>query len=63
MKLLKLKQGMGDVHAYAHHILHLALRITANPVHDHTLITVFIKGLADGPFRNHLFLLELNTLE
>ena len=26
-------------------------------------MTVFMQGLADGPVRNHLFRLELNTLE
>ena len=48
-ELLKLKQGKRDVHAYAQHIQHLASCITANPVNEHTLITVFMQGLADGP--------------
>ena len=51
------------MHAYAQHIRLLASSIVANPVHEHTLITVFIQGLADGPVRNHLFRLELDKLE
>ena len=62
-ELLKLKQGKHDVHAYAHHIRLLASCITANPFHEHTLITVFMKGLADGPVKTNLFCLELDTLE
>ena len=62
-ELLKLKQGKRDVHAYAQHIRLLASSIVANPVHEHTLITVFMQRLADGPVRNHLFRLELDTLE
>ena len=62
-ELLKLKQGKRDVHAYAQHIRLLASCITANPVHEHTLITVFMQGLADGPVKTHLFRLELETLE
>ena len=62
-ELLKLKKGKRDVHAYAQHIRLLASSITANPVHEHTLITVFMQGLAEGPVRSHLFRLELNTLE
>ena len=62
-ELLKLKQGKRDVHAYAQHIRLLASCITANPVHEHTLITVFMQGLADGPVKTHLFRLELDTLE
>ena len=62
-ELLKLKQGKRDVHAYAQHIRLLASSIVANSVHEHTLITVFMQGLVDGPVRNHLFRLELDTLE
>ena len=62
-ELLKLKQGKRDVHAYAQHIRLLASSVIANPVHEHTLITVFVQGLVDGPVRNHLFRLELDTLE
>ena len=62
-ELLKIKQGKRDVHAYAQQIRLLASIITTNPVHEHTLITVFTQGLADGTVRNHLFRLELNTLE
>ena len=62
-ELLKLKQGKRDVHAYAQQIRLLASSIVANPVHEHTLITVFMQGLADEPVRDHLFRLELNTLE
>ena len=62
-EILKLKQGKRDVHAYAQHIRLLASCITANPVHEHTLITVFMQGLADGPVKTHMFRLELDTLE
>ena len=62
-ELLKLKHGKRDVHAYAQHIRLLASSIIANPVHEHTLITVFMQGLVNGPIRNHLFRLELDTLE
>ena len=54
-ELLKLKQGKCDVHAYAQHIHLLASCTTANPVHEHTLITVFMQGIADGPVKIHLF--------
>ena len=56
-EILKLKRGKLDVHAYAQHIRLLASIITASPVHTHTLITVFMKGLADRTVRNHLFCL------
>ena len=49
--------------AYAQHIRLLASCITINLVHKHTLITVFMQGLADGPVETHLFRLELDTLE
>ena len=62
-ELLKLKQGMRDVHAYAQPIRLLASSITSIPVHERTLITVFMQGLADGPVRDRLFCLELETLE
>ena len=54
-ELLKLKQGKRDVHAYTQHIRLLASSIIPNPVHEHTLITVFMQGIVDGPARNHLF--------
>ena len=62
-ELLKLKQGKSDVYTYAQNIRLLASSIVANPVHEHTLITAFMQGLVDGPVRNHLFRLELDTLE
>ena len=62
-ELLKLKQGKRDVHAYTQRIRLLASSITTNPVREHTLITVFMQGLAEGPVRNHPFRLELNTLQ
>ena len=61
-ELLKLKQDKRDVHAYAQQIRLLSSRITTNPVHEHTLITMFMQRLAEGPIRNHLFRLELNNL-
>ena len=51
------------MHAYAQHIRLLASSVIANPVHEHTLITVFMQGLVDGSVRNHLFILELDKLE
>ena len=62
-ELLKLKQDKRDVHTYTQHIRLLASSIVANPVHEHTLITVFMQDLVDGPARNHLFRLDLDTLE
>ena len=62
-ELLKLKQGKHDVHAYAQHIRLLVSCITNNPDQEHTLITVFMQGLTDGPIKTHLFRLELDTLE
>uniref|UniRef100_A0AAV1UJV4 CCHC-type domain-containing protein n=1 Tax=Peronospora matthiolae TaxID=2874970 RepID=A0AAV1UJV4_9STRA len=62
-ELLKLKQGKRDVHAYAQHIRHLTSCISSNPVDEHTLVSVFMQGLADGPVKTHLFWLELDSLE
>uniref|UniRef100_A0AAV1VCS0 CCHC-type domain-containing protein n=2 Tax=Peronospora matthiolae TaxID=2874970 RepID=A0AAV1VCS0_9STRA len=62
-ELLKLKQGKRDVHAYAQHIRHLTSCISFNPVDEHTLVSVFMQGLADGPVKTHLFRLELDSLE
>ena len=62
-ELLKLKQGKRAVHAYAQRIRLIASCITNNPVHEQTLITVFMQGLTDGPLKTHLFRLELDTLE
>ena len=42
-ELLKLEQGKRDVHAYARYIRRLESSITANPAHEHTLITVFMQ--------------------
>uniref|UniRef100_A0AAV1TCG7 CCHC-type domain-containing protein n=1 Tax=Peronospora matthiolae TaxID=2874970 RepID=A0AAV1TCG7_9STRA len=62
-ELLKLRQGKRDVHAYAQHIRHLTSCISSNPVDEHTLVYVFMQGLADGPIKTHLFRLELDSLE
>ena len=35
----------------------------AKPIDDQTQVTVFIKGLMNGPVKTHLFLLELDTLD
>ena len=51
------------MHAYTQHIRLLLSSVTANPVHEHKLIDVFIQELADGPVRNHLFRLEFVTLK
>uniref|UniRef100_A0AAV1T6I4 Retrotransposon gag domain-containing protein n=1 Tax=Peronospora matthiolae TaxID=2874970 RepID=A0AAV1T6I4_9STRA len=61
-ELLKLRQGKRDVHAYAQHIRHLTSCISSNPVDEHTLVSVFLQGLADGPVKTHLFRLELDSL-
>uniref|UniRef100_A0AAV1UR59 CCHC-type domain-containing protein n=1 Tax=Peronospora matthiolae TaxID=2874970 RepID=A0AAV1UR59_9STRA len=52
-ELLKLKQGKRDVHAYAQHIRHLTSCISSNPVDEHTFVSVFMQGLADGPTSYH----------
>uniref|UniRef100_A0AAV1TN22 CCHC-type domain-containing protein n=1 Tax=Peronospora matthiolae TaxID=2874970 RepID=A0AAV1TN22_9STRA len=62
-ELLKLKQGKRDVHAYAQHIRHLTSCISSNPVDEHTLVSVFMQGLADGSVKTHRFRLELYSLE
>uniref|UniRef100_A0AAV1TWJ0 CCHC-type domain-containing protein n=1 Tax=Peronospora matthiolae TaxID=2874970 RepID=A0AAV1TWJ0_9STRA len=62
-ELLKLKQSKRDVHAYAQHIRHLTSCISSNPINEHTLVSVFMQGLADGPVKTHLFRLELDSLE
>ena len=62
-ELLKLKQGKRDVYADAQHIRLLASCITNNPIHEHTLNTVFMQSLSDGNVKTHLFRLELDTLE
>ena len=62
-ELLKLNPGNPDVHAYVQHIRLLASCITANQVHEHTLITVLMQVLADGPVKTHLFCLEPDTLK
>uniref|UniRef100_A0AAV1VFG1 CCHC-type domain-containing protein n=1 Tax=Peronospora matthiolae TaxID=2874970 RepID=A0AAV1VFG1_9STRA len=62
-ELLRLKQGKRDVHAYAQHIRHLTSCKSSNPVDEHTLVSVFMQGLADGPVKTHLFRLELDSLE
>uniref|UniRef100_A0AAV1U9W9 Retrotransposon gag domain-containing protein n=1 Tax=Peronospora matthiolae TaxID=2874970 RepID=A0AAV1U9W9_9STRA len=62
-ELLKLKQGKRDVHAYAQHIRHLTSCISSNPVDEHTLVSLFMQGLADGPVKTHLFRLELDSPE
>uniref|UniRef100_A0AAV1TZB2 CCHC-type domain-containing protein n=1 Tax=Peronospora matthiolae TaxID=2874970 RepID=A0AAV1TZB2_9STRA len=62
-ELLKLRQGKRDVHAYAQHIRHLTSCINSNPVDEHTLVSVFMQGLADGPVKTHLFRLELDSIE
>ena len=62
-ELQKFKQGKRDVHAYAQHVGLFASSIITNSVHEHTLMTVFMQGIGDGPVRNHLFRFELNTLE
>ena len=53
-ELLKLKQGERDVHAYSKHIRLLASSITANSVHEHKLITVFMQGITVPPVRINL---------
>ena len=62
-ELLKIKQGKRDVHAYAQHIRYLASCMVANPMPEFALITIFLQGLSDGPVRNHLFRVELSSLE
>ena len=37
--------------------------MVANPVSELVLITIFLQGLIDGPVRNHLYRIELKSLE
>ena len=62
-ELLDLRQGKRDIHAYAQHTRYLVSCIVLNPIDEQTQVTVFIKGLANGPVKIHLFRLELDTLE
>ena len=62
-ELLDLKQGKRDIHAYAQHVRYLVSCIVLNPIDEHTQVTVFIKGLTDGPVKTHLFRLELESLD
>uniref|UniRef100_A0AAV1U007 Retrotransposon gag domain-containing protein n=1 Tax=Peronospora matthiolae TaxID=2874970 RepID=A0AAV1U007_9STRA len=41
----------------------LKLKQGSNPVNEHTLVSVFMQGLADGPVKTHLFRLEIDSLE
>ena len=62
-ELLRIKQGKRDVHSYIQYIRHLTSCITVDPLNQQTLITLFMKGLTDGPVKTYLFRLEFNTLE
>ena len=62
-ELLDLKQGKRDIHAYAQHTRYLVSCIVCHPIDVQTQVTVFIKGLADGPVKTHLFRLELESLD
>ena len=62
-ELLDLKQGKRDIHAYAQHTRYLVSCIVLNPIDEQTQITVFIKGLADGVVKTHLFRLKLESLD
>uniref|UniRef100_A0AAV1SYW5 Retrotransposon gag domain-containing protein n=1 Tax=Peronospora matthiolae TaxID=2874970 RepID=A0AAV1SYW5_9STRA len=61
--LLRLKQGKRDVHAYAQHLRYLASSVTEDPVDEHTLINMFIYGLADGPVKTYMFREDFHTLK
>ena len=37
--------------------------MVANPVSEFVLITIFLQSLIDCPVRNHLFRIELKSLE
>ena len=62
-ELLKLEQGTRDVDSYIQYIRHLTSCITANPLEEQTLITLFMQGLTDGPVKIYLFQKDFNTLE
>ncbi|CAI5720140.1 unnamed protein product [Peronospora farinosa] len=62
-ELLDLKQGKRDIDTYAQHVRYLVSCIVLNPIDEHTQVTVFIKGLTDGPVKTHLFRLELESLD
>uniref|UniRef100_A0AAV1ULJ8 Retrotransposon gag domain-containing protein n=1 Tax=Peronospora matthiolae TaxID=2874970 RepID=A0AAV1ULJ8_9STRA len=61
--LLRLKQGMRGVHAYAQHLRYLANSVTESPVDEHTLINAFIYGLVDGPVKTCMFQEDFLKLE
>ena len=48
---------------YAQDVRYLASFMVANPVSEFVLIAIFLQGLIDGPVRNHLFRIELKSLE
>ena len=62
-ELLDLRQGKRDIHADAQHVRYLVSCIVLSPIDEHTQVTVFIKRLTDGPVKNHLFRLELESLD
>ena len=62
-ELLKIRQGKRDVHDYAQHVRYLASCMVANPVSEFVLIMIFLQSRIDGPVRNHLFRIELKSLE
>ena len=53
--LLRLRQGKRDVHDYAQELRYLANCVIEHPVDEHTLIEIFMAGLADGPVRTYMF--------
>ena len=62
-ELLKIKQVKRDVHDYAQHVRYLASCMVAYPVSEFVLITIFLQGLIHGPVMNHLFCIELKSLD
>ena len=51
------------MHAYDQHTRYLVSCIVAKPVDEQTQVTVFIKGLTDGPVKTYLFRLDLEMLD
>ena len=60
--LLRLKQGKRDVHSFAQELRYLANCVIEHPVDEHTLIEIFMDGLADGPVRTYMFREEFQSL-
>ncbi|DAZ92804.1 TPA: hypothetical protein N0F65_010469 [Lagenidium giganteum] len=62
-KFLELRQGSSDLHAYVQKLRYLVASIVDEPIDMATQVATFMKGLRDGPIKNHLFSEFPSTLE